>query len=111
MLTAPAVNGGAILRIAGEFETHETDWPVQRPDLETPAADIETATAAAEILELPEVTELPIDQAQAATPPLWTTEDLQEMGRNVERWLRKNRPGLDEHAVAAVANAYTLDYK
>jgi len=65
VLTAPAVNGGAILRIAGEFETQETDRPVQRPDLETPAADIETAPAAAEILELPEVTELPIDQAQA----------------------------------------------
>lgn len=31
----------------------------------------------------------------AATPPLWDTGDLQEMGRNVVHWLRENHPELN----------------
>ncbi|WP_030202347.1 hypothetical protein [Terrabacter tumescens] len=47
----------------------------------------------------------------AVSPPLWNTASLQEMGRNVERWLGENHPELDEAAVDAVANSYTFTYK
>lgn len=47
----------------------------------------------------------------AVSPPLWNTASLQEMGRNVERWLTENHPELDEAAVDAVANSYTFTYK
>ncbi len=47
----------------------------------------------------------------AATPPFWNTANLQDMGKNVERWLRETHPELDDRAVTAVANSYTFEYK
>ncbi|TQN48600.1 hypothetical protein FHX52_1739 [Humibacillus xanthopallidus] len=47
----------------------------------------------------------------AATPPLWNTANLQEMGNNVERWVQETYPELDGHAVKAIANSYTFSYK
>jgi len=47
----------------------------------------------------------------AATPPLWNTANLQDMGSNVERWVQETHPQLDDHAVKAVASSYTFTYK
>jgi hypothetical protein len=49
--------------------------------------------------------------ADAATPPFWNSSNIQDMGNNVERWLRETHPELDDHAVKAVANSYTFNYK
>lgn len=52
-----------------------------------------------------------LDDLYAVSPPLWNTASLQEMGRNVERWLSEHHPELEAAAVDAVANSYTFTYK
>lgn len=50
-------------------------------------------------------------ELDAVTPPFWNSGNLQDMGHNVERWLRTSYPELDDQAVTAVANSYTFNHK
>lgn len=50
-------------------------------------------------------------ELDAVTPPFWNSGNLQDMGHNVERWLRTSYPELDDQALKAVANSYTFNHK